>query len=301
MGTAIVLLREVVLAGGVRLGVGSGGLVMRAPVDTQHAYRVKFAGGEEASVAREDVEVLAVYTAPTYQGTHDVLARHDLQSCVVLRCVVGSRAYGLEHEASDIDRRGVYVPRASAHWSLFGVPEQLEHDATQECYWELGKFVQLALKANPNVLEVLHSPLVELAVDVGAELVRHRRIFLSKLIHQTFSGYAMSQFRKLEQDLRTRGQLKWKHAMHLVRLLHAGAVALETGELPVRVQEYRGELLAIRDGLMAWSDVEKLREDLQKRFDSAMLTTQLPDRPDYDKANELLIGARLAAARKEFA
>jgi uncharacterized protein len=41
------------------------------------------------------------------------------------------------------------------HWSLYGVPEQLENDATQEVYWELQKFLLLSLKANPNVLECL--------------------------------------------------------------------------------------------------------------------------------------------------
>src|SRR3989454_1394671 len=32
----------------------------------------------------------------------------------------------------------------------------------------------------------------------------------------------MSQFKKLEQDLRARGEIKWKHAMHLMRLLLSG-------------------------------------------------------------------------------
>ena len=72
---------------------------------------------------------------------------------MIYRCVVGSRAYGLESDASDTDRRGVYVPPAELHWSLYGVPEQLEYDPTQEVYWEVQKFLVLALKANPNVLE----------------------------------------------------------------------------------------------------------------------------------------------------
>ncbi|MEZ4727824.1 MAG: nucleotidyltransferase domain-containing protein [Caldilineaceae bacterium] len=41
--------------------------------------------------------------------------------------MVGSRAYGLAHEESDTDRRGVYLPPADLHWSLYGVPEQLEN------------------------------------------------------------------------------------------------------------------------------------------------------------------------------
>ena len=29
------------------------------------------------------------------------------------------------------------------HWSLYGVPEQLESPGTEECYWELQKFLNL--------------------------------------------------------------------------------------------------------------------------------------------------------------
>ena len=41
---------------------------------------------------------------------------------------------------------------------LFGAPEQFEDNTTQSCYWELQKFLTMALKANPNILECLYSP-----------------------------------------------------------------------------------------------------------------------------------------------
>ena len=50
------------------------------------------------------------------------------------------------------------LPPAEMHWSLYGVPEQLDYNATEEVYWEAQKFVILALKANPNVLECLYHP-----------------------------------------------------------------------------------------------------------------------------------------------
>lgn len=62
------------------------------------------------------------------------LAEHNLFDRVIYRVIVGSRAYGLEHDASDVDRRGVYLPSAEMHWSIYGVPEQIENDATQETY-----------------------------------------------------------------------------------------------------------------------------------------------------------------------
>ena len=66
----------------------------------------------------------------------------------------------MDDSESDIDRRGIYLPPAHLHWSLYGVPEQLENSATEETYWEIQKFLTLALKANPNVLECMHTPLV---------------------------------------------------------------------------------------------------------------------------------------------
>ncbi|MEM9700937.1 MAG: nucleotidyltransferase domain-containing protein, partial [Planctomycetota bacterium] len=71
----------------------------------------------------------------------------------ILRVVIGSRAYGLDDEHSDEDRRGVFLPLASQHWSLDGVPEVLRDDAIEWMAWELQKFLRLALKGNPTVLE----------------------------------------------------------------------------------------------------------------------------------------------------
>ncbi len=70
---------------------------------------------------------------------------------------------------------------------------------------ELQKFLVLALKANPNVLECLYTPLVEHMAPLGPRSLAKREAFLSRLIYQTFNGYVLSQFRKLEQDLRTKG------------------------------------------------------------------------------------------------
>ena len=91
------------------------------------------------------------------QQNTNPMAEYDLYQYVIYRCVVGSRTYGLDREESDFDRRGVYLPPAEMQWSLFGVPEQLENPETDECYWELQKFLTLALKANPNVSTHAHT------------------------------------------------------------------------------------------------------------------------------------------------
>ena len=49
----------------------------------------------------------------------------ELLDRVIYRCVIGSRAYGLDDDVSDTDRRGIFLPPADLHWSLGGVPEQI--------------------------------------------------------------------------------------------------------------------------------------------------------------------------------
>jgi hypothetical protein len=248
----------------------------------------------------QDVTAEAGLTTTAWRGTGfgAVLADFDLDHYVIYRCVVGSRAYGLSHTASDTDRRGIYLPPAQLHWSLYGVPEQLEHDATQECYWELQKFLILALKANPNVLECLYTPLVETVTPLAEELLARRTIFLSQLVYQTYNGYVLSQFKKLEQDLRTRGHLRWKHAMHLLRLLLSGITVLQDGFVPVQMTEHRERLLAIRHGQVPWEDVNAWRLSLHKAFDAAFAATRLPERPDYETANAFLLKARRSMVRQ---
>ena len=295
VGTAVVAKMAVKgRGGGVTVPAGAVGRVVQSPVDAEHSYRVRFVGGEEAMLRRAEIAVLSHYQNLPFscdpQGS--ALVEHDLRQYVIYRCIVGSRAYGLDNAESDYDRRGIYLPPAEMHWSLFGVPEQLESTDPDECFWELEKFLTLSLKANPNVLEVLYSPIVELATPLAEELLAMRSSFLSKLVYQTYNGYVMSQFSKLQQDLRNRGAIKWKHAMHLVRLLVSGITILKRHTVPVRVSEHRDRLLAIRDGQVPWEEVDAWRLDLGRQFEAAYAVTTLPDRPDYAAANELLIKAR---------
>jgi uncharacterized protein len=274
--------------------VGSVAEIIGLPADALHRYRVRFADGAEGSLRRKDFSLLGHYKADEASLPHP-LSDQDLSPFIIYRCVVGSCAYGLEGPGSDVDRRGFYLPPAELHWSLHGVPEQLENAVAQECYWEIQKFIDLALRANPNVLECLYTPLVEHATPLAEELLAMRTAFLSKLAYQTFNGYVLSQFKKLEQDLRAKGAIRWKHVMHMIRLLLSGIALLRDGVLPVEVGVHRDQLLAIRAGAVPWDEVETWRHQLHRTLDEAYRGTRLPDRPDYDAANQFLIKARKSA------
>ncbi|MFB6632569.1 DNA polymerase beta superfamily protein [Streptomyces sp. NPDC056362] len=224
--------------------------------------------------------------------TPDELVREH----TIYSCVMGSRAFGLATEDSDTDVRGVYLAPTPLFWNFDKPPAHVEGPREEQFSWELERFCELALRNNPNVLECLHSPVVEHADDWGRELLSLRGAFLSRRAHQTFVRYAGGQRRKLDADVRQYGRPRWKHAMHLLRLLTSCRDLLRTGELRLDVGAERDALLAVKRGEVPWSEVESWMNRLQEEADRAHDRTPLPDAPDEARIQDFLIRARRASA-----
>ena len=114
---------------------------------------------------------------------------------LLLEVVAGSRAYGTDTPESDTDIRGVFVfPRPQFYG--FDSDQQVSdvtHDIT---YYELARFVELLVKNNPNVIELIGMP-EECVLKRHAMFERFTPgLFLSKRCRDTFAGYAMGQIRK---------------------------------------------------------------------------------------------------------
>ncbi|HIQ22091.1 MAG TPA: nucleotidyltransferase domain-containing protein [Planctomycetes bacterium] len=278
---------------------GAVGVVVDVVARSDRPYQVRFPDGLIRSFSSSEIMRLVDYQQTRIGLDRTKAEQTDLFRRVIYRCVIGSQAYGLAQGDSDIDQRGIYLPPAEWHWSLYGVPEQVERHETQEVYWELQKFLILGLKANPNVLECLYTPLVKKATPLALELLQMRSIFLSRLVYQTYNGYAMSQFKKIQADVHNHGRVKWKHAMHLIRLLISGISVLRDGLVTVRMDSHREQLLAIRRGEVPWEEIDRWRLSLHAELDRALAETKLPERPDYERANQLLIRARRAALEDE--
>lgn len=116
-------------------------------------------------------------------------------SFLLLDCISGSRAYGLHTEQSDTDKRGVFLLPQKQFYGLH-YTEQVSNASNDEVYYELKRFIDLLVKNNPNILELVNTPKDcvlykhPLMEKVKAEL------FLSKLCYDTFAGYAQSQVKK---------------------------------------------------------------------------------------------------------
>jgi predicted nucleotidyltransferase len=114
---------------------------------------------------------------------------------ILFECISGSKAYGLGTPISDTDIKGVfYLPKDR----FYGLDKtaQVANESNDEVYYELGRFVELLAKNNPNILELLATP--EDAVIYRHPIMHQLRIelCLSKLCRETFAGYAVTQIRK---------------------------------------------------------------------------------------------------------
>ncbi|MFF4323969.1 DNA polymerase beta superfamily protein [Streptomyces sp. NPDC001568] len=214
----------------------------------------------------------------------------------IYSCVMGSRAFGLATEASDTDVRGVFLAPTPLFWRFEKPPTHVDGPREEEFSWELERFCELALRSNPNVLECLHSPLVERVTPVGEELLALRGAFLSRRAHTSFTQYAKSQHGKLLADVRVHGAPRWKHAMHLLRLLGSCRDLLRTGRLTIDAGPDRERLLAVRRGEVGWDEVDSWMNRLAAESDAALTTGPLPAEPDRARVEDFLRRTRRASA-----
>ena len=223
---------------------------------------------------------------------------------VLLKGVVGSTAYGLNHENSDVDYMGVFAAPTSEILGLDEVKESRVSKDPDTTLHEAKKFVTLCLNGNPSVSELLWLDKYEQMSDLGTMLVNLRRSFLSKArVRDAYLGYATSQFTRLKDrgdgsfsaDTRKRTE---KHARHLVRLVEQGYHLYITGDLVVDLRSSASEITAERVFEMGQAiarDPERGEQYMRLagvRFDQAK--SPLPERPDHEVVERWLLRVRRA-------
>ena len=117
------------------------------------------------------------------------------QNLLLFEVISGSKSFGLNTPTSDTDIKGVYYLPKEKFYGLAYMP-QISNETNDEVYYEIGRFVELLLKNNPNILEVLASP--EDCILYKHPLMNALKIddFLSKLCKDSFAGYAATQIKK---------------------------------------------------------------------------------------------------------
>ena len=114
---------------------------------------------------------------------------------ILLECLSGSKAYGLDTPDSDTDIRGIfYLPKESFYG--FSTLDHVHNASNDISYSELGKVFDLLAKSNPTMIELLNTQ--DDAVIYKSPLLKllDKDMYLSRKCKDTFAGYAYAQIKK---------------------------------------------------------------------------------------------------------
>jgi hypothetical protein len=117
------------------------------------------------------------------------------RNLILFEAISGSHAYGLNVPTSDQDIRGVFILPQHELYGLHYV-EQVADGKNDVIFYELGRYVDLLIKNNPTMLELLAVP-QDCVVhrDPIMDWIKPEDV-LSKVCQDSFAGYAKAQIYK---------------------------------------------------------------------------------------------------------
>jgi len=242
---------------------------------------------------------------------------------VMYETIMGSVAYGVSSDTSDVDVYGWAIPpkedvfphlrgeipgfgKAAKRFEVFQEHHVADPDALAGrgrtydlTIFGIVKFFALAMENNPNVIDSLFTPAtcVLHCTRVGGLVRENRRLFLHKGAWPKFKGYAYSQLHKLaikkprgkRADLVAEHGVDTKFAYHVVRLIAEVEQILVEGDIDLQRDNER--LKAIRRG--EWTE-ERLRlwfAEKEGQLERAYAESPLRATPDESRLKALLLAA----------
>jgi len=244
-----------------------------------------------------------------------------LETAIQYEVIMGSIAYGVAQDHSDMDVYGFAIPPRDwvfpnlrgeiagfddpgPQFSQFQQHHMLDRSALagkgQEydlCIYSIVKYFRLLMDNNPNIIDSLFVPrnCILHSTAVG-ELVReNRKHFLHKGCWAKFKGYAYGQVHKMKTKVPEGGRKESvekfgydvKFAYHVVRLLNEVEQILIEGDL--ELGRNKEQLKAIRRGEWSQQQVEQYFVDKEKQLENIYLESTLPIAPDKAVIKTLLM------------
>jgi hypothetical protein len=135
---------------------------------------------------------------------YDGKIKEFIRKNIIFLTVSGSHAYGTNTEKSDMDIRGIFVGEKQ---NILGNDriDQFENSTNDTVIYELRKALNLIAENNPNMSELLFIDEEDIifATEEYWNIRKHNQKFISSLARQKYSGYAMSQLKRIH------GHSKW--------------------------------------------------------------------------------------------
>lgn len=234
---------------------------------------------------------------------------------------MGSVAYGVSGESSDVDIYGYCMPPkelAFPHlageipgfgsqiqrfecWTEHHIKDKSSGNEYDFSVYGIIRYFQLCMENNPNMTDSLFTPrrCVLHTTRIG-ELVREkRRMFLHKGSFHRFRGYAYAQLKKLKAKETHKNPKRQasidafgfdvKNGYHVVRLALEAEQILVEHDLDL---ERNSEVLkAIRRGEWSMDRLEAFFEQKERHLDDLYHNSTLPARPDESAIKELLLNS----------
>jgi predicted nucleotidyltransferase len=237
--------------------------------------------------------------------------------------MMGSMAYGVSADSSDIDIYGYSIPRKDMLFPhLAGEIEGFAKEAERfEQYqqhhindpsamggkgrqydvviYNIAKYFRLVMDNNPNMIDSLFVPqeYITQMTQVGQMVRDQRHLFLHRGSWHKFRGYAYQQLHKMatknpeagSKRQKTREEFGYdvKFAYHVARLLDEAEQILTTGTLDLqRSKEY---MKAIRRGEVQEDELRKWAANKENDLERLYHTSTIQYEPDAGKIKALLI------------
>jgi predicted nucleotidyltransferase len=220
--------------------------------------------------------------------------------------MMGSVAYGVSSDTSDVDVYGICFPPKDAVFphlagEIPGFGTQIKrfetwqehHGEALDKVWDfqifgIVKFFQLAMENNPNVVDSLFTPrrCVLSSTAVGEYIREHRVDFLHKGAWHKFKGYAYSQLNKIKTKAPSgkRAALVEAHGYDVKFAYHVVRLLLEVEQILVArdidLERDREQLKAIRRGEWTLAQLEQWAADKEKALEALYHTSTVPYAPD---------------------
>ncbi len=242
-----------------------------------------------------------------------------LKNSIQYEAMMGSIAYGVSSDNSDIDIYGFSIPPKEMIFThldgcipgfgkkptsfeqfqqhhIVDKTDNKEYDIT---IYNIVKFFQLCMDNNPNMVDCLFVPqrcILHIA-KIGMMVRENRKIFLHKGAYHKFKGYAYSQLHKMDIKKPDPGSKRYnivekygydlKFGYHLVRLLDECEQILIKGDL--NLENNREQLKSIRRGEWKKEQIVEYFNMKEPLLEKLYVTSTLQHSPDENKIKTLLI------------